>query len=157
MSIPLSILPPGDGDFPTIAALEAAVFDSDPISVYSFGPSHNSPAALHERAISLATPPPANISVRLRKAVTEDGVIVGFALWKFYEQNDQLSLDTEDGLRETGTDSGLEKAEENKWPEGANVELCEAVFGRSDEHCKLSMRGKKYAGTFYICIYSPSF
>jgi hypothetical protein len=45
-------------------------------------------------------------------------------------------------------EGGKWKAEENKWPEGTNVELCGAIFGRSDELCKLAMRGKKYAGMF---------
>lgn len=43
-------------------------------------------------------------------------------------------------------------SEESDWPEGANVELCEAVFGMSDELCRLAMRGKKYAGKLHSHI-----
>jgi hypothetical protein len=110
MPAPISILPLGDRDFSTIAALEAHVFNDDPISVYAFDPARNSPAALHERAVSLAAPPN-GCSVRMRNAVTEENQIVGFALWKFYE-NDDEPLDAKDGLQKTGTRNGVEKENE---------------------------------------------
>jgi hypothetical protein len=163
MSIPISILSPGGGDFSTIAALEAHVFNDDPISVHAFGPSRNSPAALQERAVSLAAPPN-GYSVCMHKAVVDDEKIVGFALWKLYENNDQLPLEDQNGLpaqdqlQVNGTGTKKEIANENKWPEGANIELCQAAFGRSDELCKLAMRGKKYAGAYiHFSVYSPSF
>jgi hypothetical protein len=39
MSNPIFILPVGDGEFHTIASIEARAFDSDPITVYAFGPN----------------------------------------------------------------------------------------------------------------------
>jgi hypothetical protein len=94
----------------------------------------------------------------MRKAVTSSGQIVGFALWKFYTDVTQNPVaNIQDGLdsRETGAENEKEKnkgSEEGNWPEDANVELCEAVFGMSDELCRLAMRGNKYAGKLHFHI-----
>lgn len=156
MSSPISIQPLGPDDYYPIAALEARVFDDDPITVYAFGPNRASPAALQARAHSLANPssyPP----VHMRKAATASGQIVGFALWKFYTdiaQNPavigQDGVDSQDPGEATGKGVGKDSEEDNQWPEGVNVELCEAVFGMSDRLCMLAMRGKKYAGMLHL-------
>jgi hypothetical protein len=108
MSAPISIQPLGPDDFYPIAALEAHVFNDDPITIYAYSPNRASPAALQERANSLANPssyPP----VRMRKAVTLSGQIVGFALWKFYTdhtRNPSAICQEGFGSRDQGDDSG---------------------------------------------------
>jgi hypothetical protein len=119
-------------------------------------------------SIRTAPPPPPSKSapipsssyplVRMRKAVTSSGQIVGFALWKFYADLARNASaigkdETESG--DQGNESGTKK--ESKWPEGANVQLCEAVFRMSDEVCKLALQGKKYAGMLHFhFVYPPS-
>jgi hypothetical protein len=145
----ISILPIEPADYYPIAALEARCFNDDPISVYAFGPDRASPATRQKRAHSLATTssyPPE----RMRKAINELGQIAGFAIWKFYTdlaQNPPSDGQKEDQAKATEADTGT--VSESKWPEGANAQLCEAVFGMSDELCKLSMRGRKYAGMLH--------
>lgn len=147
MFSPISIQPLGPDDFHLIAALEGHAFNDDPITIYAFGPNRASPIALQKRAHSLANPP-SYPPIRMRKAVTSSGQVVGFALWKFY--TDPMSLDGQDGDQDQRPGNVTDN--ESKWPEDANVQLCETVFGMSDELCKLAMRGKKYAGTLHLRI-----
>jgi hypothetical protein len=161
MSAPISIQPLGPNDFHPIAALEAHVFNDDPITIYAYGLNRASPAALQERANSLANPSSYPL-VRMRKAITPSGQIVGFALWKFYTdltRNPSAIGQEGFGSRDQGNDSGTatgmrigKGSQESKWPEGANVQLCGAVFRMSDELCKLAMAGKKYAGMHFIIL-----
>jgi GNAT superfamily N-acetyltransferase len=128
---PISIHPVLACDYVSVAHLEAVAFSSDPISVYGFGPAQDAPAAIARRVQSLAAPPP-DCVVRMRKAATTDGRIVGFAYWKFYYEPRIVPPEREKSLF--------------AWPEGANPELCEAVFARADRIRDAALGGKRYAG-----------
>jgi hypothetical protein len=129
MSFPVAILPVEESDYPTVARLEALAFSTDAISVYGFGPNQDSPAAIENRVQSLKFPPP-DCVVRMRKAVTQDGKIVGFTYWRFYYEPRILPS----------------KRVPFTWPEEANPELCDAVFGRADRIRDHALSGKRYAG-----------
>ncbi|KAI9746609.1 MAG: hypothetical protein M1818_000322 [Claussenomyces sp. TS43310] len=114
----------------TLARLEADIFNDDPICCYGFGPDRGSPDKLAKRAEELREISD-DCRIRMNKAVTSDGAVVGASYWKFFPESwDALAGD---------------KGSDSKWPEGANVELCEAVFGASDENRKRTMTGKAYA------------
>ncbi len=151
-----SILPLQEGDHLPIANLERLVFSTDPITVYAFGPNRNSPAAMHKRAHHLANPP-TDCVIRMRKAVSADasGRIVGFAYWKFHldPHNDEAGKDSKapngdvigDGKEEKEGGEGKGTVTSTPWPEGANVELCEAVFVKADKLRERLLKGSPHA------------
>jgi hypothetical protein len=149
-------------DFEEIANLENTVFDDDPITVYAFGPTRNSPTNVAHRVKSLASKPK-GCEVRMRKVVDpETKQIIGFSYWKFFLEpwnphplpEDKVAEPVSNGT-EMGDaiDSGDSTAEasnkkntESIWPEGSNVELCEQVFIGADLSREREFAGKSHVG-----------
>lgn len=139
MSAPeTSLVSPSSKDFLPLARLEALVFSTDPISVFAWGSHQYSEAGLTARAEKLAKADAAE-QVRIRMAVTKTGTIVGFAQWKFV-RNEKWKGDVVD---------------DQDWPEGANIALCERVFGGrgADRNYLKNMEGKKHAGIYLLLHY----
>jgi hypothetical protein len=162
--LPISILPLETKDYPIVASLEAEVFSDDLISVYAFGTLRTSPTELAKRAASLGKPAVGCV-VRMRKAVTKEGRIVGFTFWKFLEDGynkpsgDQDEEVLDENIEEADEVNGAEGADEaeeqeqeqqSRWPEGADVEFCEAVFGKSDELREAVFKGQRHASTLSL-------
>ena len=162
----ISILPLEPKDYPLVASLEAEVFSDDPISVYAFGPLRTSPIELEKRANSLGKPAVGCV-VRMRKAVTKEGRIVGFTFWKFLDDGyDKLSGDEDEETKDEKMEEAdeidgletvedLEEQQQSRWPEGADVEFCEAVFGKSDELREATFKGTRHVGKFYPLRFGP--
>src|SRR5258706_12072815 len=109
----ISLLPPSSTDYLPLARLEAEVFSTDPISVFAWGPHQYTDAGLTSRATRLAGADSSE-QTRIRMAVTKTGSIVGFSQWRF--------------VRDEKWNQVVNEASQ-EWPTGANVELCERVFG----------------------------
>jgi hypothetical protein len=129
-SITISVLPAEPSDCRTMAEVDYAAFSDDLAAQVLFG-SVPTEAGLSHRTQEIADKMANNPTVRFTKAVVDDK-LVAWAEWHYY-------LDTEKDEKED--------EDQQSWPEGANVEACEEMFGKLHRFRQERMAGTRHART----------
>jgi hypothetical protein len=142
-SITISVLPAEQSDCRTMAEVDYAAFSNDPAAQVLFG-SFPTEAGLSHREQEIADKMANDPTVRFTKAVVDDK-LVAWAEWHYY----------------FNTEEKEDKDPESSWPDGANVEACEEMFGKLYQFRRERMSGTRHARTCSAfplnLFFSPSF